>query len=193
MAGTGVILEKDIAASNARDPIAVLRGRPLIVSVPVRNAGQDIGTSRGLGVGGGRGRRRGTLPLGGAPPGLELGRFERLGLPRLLGVRPGRPEQACRQHHHQQADAPRQREHGEALPCLHAGRVAGARRASRPDPVKPGQRPRLAAQLFGSSTSRPPRCGRSAAGMRMLPSFCWCTSSNAISTRGVAMTVLFNV
>ncbi|MCB1493025.1 MAG: hypothetical protein KDJ77_14715, partial [Rhodobiaceae bacterium] len=42
--GTGVILEKDIAASNARDPIAVLRGRPLIVSVPVRNAGQDIGT-----------------------------------------------------------------------------------------------------------------------------------------------------
>ena len=59
--------------------------------------------------------------------------------------------------------------------------------------VKPGQRPRLAAQLFGSSTSRPPRCGRSAAGMRMLPSFCWCTSSNAISTRGVAMTVLFNV
>jgi methyl-accepting chemotaxis protein len=41
--GTGVVLNSDIAASNARDAMSVLAGRPIIVGVPVRYAGEDVG------------------------------------------------------------------------------------------------------------------------------------------------------
>lgn len=41
--GTGVVLNSDIEASNARDAMSVLAGRPIIVGVPVRYAGEDVG------------------------------------------------------------------------------------------------------------------------------------------------------
>lgn len=41
--GTGVLLNSDIEASNARDAMSVLSGRPIIVGVPVRHAGEDVG------------------------------------------------------------------------------------------------------------------------------------------------------
>ncbi|MEM6666743.1 MAG: histidine kinase dimerization/phospho-acceptor domain-containing protein, partial [Pseudomonadota bacterium] len=42
-AGSTVVLDRDIAASNERDPIAVLFGRPLTVAVPVRHGGAKAG------------------------------------------------------------------------------------------------------------------------------------------------------
>jgi signal transduction histidine kinase len=41
--GTGVVLETDIEASNIKDALSVLAGRPIIVAVPVRHGGESIG------------------------------------------------------------------------------------------------------------------------------------------------------
>ncbi|MEM6615658.1 MAG: ATP-binding protein [Pseudomonadota bacterium] len=42
--GSAVVLERDIEASNQRDPIAVLLGRPLTIAVPVRHESEVIGS-----------------------------------------------------------------------------------------------------------------------------------------------------
>lgn len=41
--GTGIVLASDIEASNERDALLVLAGRPIVVSVPVRHAGETVG------------------------------------------------------------------------------------------------------------------------------------------------------
>ena len=86
------------------------------------------------------------------------------------------------------------------LPCQHPGSTQHSRQQARSSQYEqqvaascPGSHGCHHYFLGGSIFSTPPMYGRRALGIVTLPSAFWFSSSREMSTRGLAMTVLFSV